>query len=250
MPLNDDQKLQIKFALGTSSSEKKVAQLVSAVEISIAEYQGANAASFTRAAAKALERLWKLAENYDPEKLERERDPNVDGIRRAIKALPEGALRFIEQRPSASVFLLGEPDFRQWAQSADDSDLVAATRALSAYGACLGPGRSRGLGKRSGPQLKPVIEQTHRGGRPSNESKFILIALLALDWLHVTGHKPKPGRATNTGFGYLVCSVFEWLKMTDEADHSDEDSLHVLRQYWEVVKESRNRPTGDAPQPD
>jgi hypothetical protein len=253
MPLNDDQKLQIEDALATAGyclPQQEFARLVSRIETSIAAYECTVGGSSPREAMNALERLWKLTQKYDREELTREHEPNIDDIRKAIETLPKGALEFIERRPSAAVFLPSGTDFRQWARSADASDLVVSARALSAYGACWQPGRSRGSGKRSGSRLEPIIEQTLRGGRPSNATEIGLIANLATDWLCVTGNEPKPGRDIGTGFGYLLCSVFEWLKMADEADNSDEDSLHVLRQYWEAVKEGRNKPAEDAAEPD
>jgi hypothetical protein len=238
MQLNDDQKLQIEDALSTagySLGRQQLTQFVFNIGTSINAHLDAENDGSPEV-KKDLARLWRLAQ---------EDDPPVGQIRAAIEKLSKGAFEFIDQRLSAGVFLPGVTDFRRWARSAEASDLVIAARTLSSYGASWQEGRSRGSGKRSGPRLKPLSVVAQRGGRPSNVDKLSLIAFLATDWVSATGKEPKRGRDLAQGFGYLVHAVFGWI---DESDQDDDSVHHVLRQYWEAVKEG-SIAAGHGPKP-
>jgi hypothetical protein len=127
--------------------------------------------------------------------------------------------------------------------------LIAATRALSAEGGRIVPGRSRGAGKHSKPRLEPMImgevrgagAGRHRGGRPTNEDHRTLIMHLAIDWLLATSEPPKPGRSEGTGFGELAHNVFQWLSLPEGS------AAYALRQYWADVEEGKAPPNVNCP---
>jgi len=174
--------------------------------------------------------------------MSRDDDPAIAVLRARIKGLPRKAVEHMDRRAPIVIAHLfpTEPPvtrFQQWATDADPAMLIAATRALSAEGGRIVPGRSRGAGKRSKPRLEPRImgevrgagAGRHRGGRPTNEDHRTLIMHLALDWLLATGEPPKPGRSDGTGFGELAHNVFEWLTLPEGSP------AHALRQYWASV---------------
>src|ERR1041384_6479909 len=106
--------------------------------------------------------------------------------------------------------------FLEWAERAEGQSLVTALRVMTATGAKMVQGRSRGAGKRSSlrqePQILGVIRGTgaasNHGGRPRNEGHQSLVMRLALAWFTATNESPKPGRSDKSGFGDLVHSVF------------------------------------------
>lgn len=63
---------------------------------------------------------------------------------------------------------------------------------------------------------------------------------LALDWLRATSEMPKAGRSSETAFGDLVHSVFQWLEISKDPY---EAATYALRWYWEQVELERNRPS-------
>jgi hypothetical protein len=133
--------------------------------------------------------------------------------------------------------------FQEWAIDADPAKLLRATQVLSANGARLVKGRSRGAGKRSDSRVEPMImgevrgagARDHRGGAPTNDAAFDLVMFLAVDWLLAIGHKPRPGRSDKTGFGDLVHSVFQSLELPGEV------ATYALRRYWSHVKDAQAR---------
>ncbi len=123
--------------------------------------------------------------------------------------------------------------------------LIRMTQVLSAEGQRVVEGRSRGDGKRSTNHWEPVIMGgvrgagvwDRRGGRPLSDAEHELVMLLAIDWLHATGDKPKPGRSDNTGFGDLAHSVFQWLRLPEGR------ATYALRRYWTDERRSQTRPS-------
>jgi hypothetical protein len=214
-------------------------RLIRDVEASIAHYPaGASEDSF-RVAHDALRELWHLSHDDDPP---------VGQIRARIAALPPQAIEYIDRRVPIVVSRLfrNEPSvtrFVEWAVNADPWRLIQATQVLTAEGAQVVEGRSRGAGKRSERRLEPVImgevrgagAQCQRGGRPENAHRQDLVMHLAIDWLRATDELPKPGRSDETGFGDLVHKVFQWLDLPDGS------AGYALRRYWSEVRRVKAR---------
>jgi hypothetical protein len=183
-------------------------------------------------------------------------------LRQELQKLPREAIEYMGRRARRVIPLLfsgtyGEdyafdPPERfvarllEWIDAADDGQFIEAVRTLSSEGGRGVPGRSRGAGKRSRPQLEPVIMGVARGagtqglrdGAPTKDALHQLVMHLALDWLHATGRSPKPGRSDNRGFGDLVHSVFQWL---DVSGDFSETAAYALRRYWDTGKPKKKR---------
>jgi hypothetical protein len=176
-------------------------------------------------------------------------DQPVAQLRARIKTLPRRAIDFIDGRaPTVSRRLFRRKPpitrFQEWATDADPKKLIRMTQVLSAQGGRWVMGRSRGSGKRSYPRWEPQIigevrgagPGDHRGGAPSDNGLIDLIGFLAMDWQLATGSRPKPGRSDKTGFGDLVHSVFQWLRLPEGA------ATYALRRYWSDLKMSQAPP--------
>jgi hypothetical protein len=214
-------------------------------EDTISRFRGIEPSAGFREAHDALRAIWALAH---------EDDPPVGVLRARIKALPKPAIEYIDRRSPRVIPRLfpGDPfengAFLAWADNASGVKLVQALRILSADGAQVVAGRSRGRGKRSALRLEPVIfgeargagAKKRKGGRPSEEARHQLVMHLALDWVHATGQMPEPGRSGETGFGDFVHSVFQWL--LNEEDGVGEAATYALRTYWDTVRNLKRRP--------
>jgi hypothetical protein len=78
--------------------------------------------------------------------------------------------------------------FREWASTAETSLLVFATRVITAQGAQIVEGRSRGSGKRSAPQVEPItIGESRSVGRPRNQAQQDLNAFSVRSRAHEYG---------------------------------------------------------------
>jgi hypothetical protein len=204
----------------------------------------AHSTSF-REAHDALRRLWQLCADDDPP---------VWMVRRLIRTLPRKAVKDLDGRfpiVISALYLAGDrelefpgwADFLEWACTADPSLLIFATRVITAQGAQIVAGRSRGEGKRSRPREEPIVmgeargagTQSHEGGRPRNTEQGELIMFLALGWHSVTGEAPTPGRSDESGFGDLVHSVFQWLGLPEGS------ASYALRGYWTEVRKAKGR---------
>jgi hypothetical protein len=199
--------------------------------------QGARRRKPFRDAHNALRKLWIMSHDDDPP---------IGELRGLIKRLPRAAVEYLDWRAPNVISrrLPHEPQvarFQDWAACADQENLIIATRVLSGEGAQNIKGRSRGGGKRSRPQVEPIVmgevrgagAKSHRGGRPINEGDQTLVMHLALDWLHATGAAPTPNRSDNAGFGKLVHTVFQWLERPDQS------AAYALRRYWAEVEKGK-----------
>jgi hypothetical protein len=193
-----------------------------------------------RDAHEALRELWMLSHEDDDH-------VQIGVLRRQIRSLPSGAVEYLDRRAPIVIPSLFPDEqvsgFQDWAARAGGQKLKVATGVLSAEGAKIVEGRSRGGGRRSGRRLEPIImgeargagARVHRGGRPTNEADQILVMKLAIAWLEATDTTPTSGRSDRSGFGYLVHAIFEWLERPSwSADYA-------LRQYWAAVKENKAR---------
>jgi hypothetical protein len=200
------------------------------IENSITAHLAAEPEGTDRETDDALAELWSLSH---------ENDPPVGLLRARVKALPKRAANYIDRRFPVvfkslfSTRALVTP-FQEWAATADAQRLIRATQVLSAEGGQWVVGRSRGAGRRSGPQLEPSIRGqvrgaggVRRGGRPDRADLQEFILQLHGDWLHATEALPNAGgRSDHTGFGDFVHSVFQWI------DESEESATYSLRRYW------------------
>ena len=180
--------------------------------------------------------------------LSHDEDPSVALLRNRIRDFPIGAIGWVDERvPFVGARLFpSEPPitrYQEWAIGADGENLRLVTQALSARGARIIRGRSRGAGKRSGDRLQPEImgeargagTADHKGGAPTGKAELELIGFLAFDWHRATGQRPKPGRSGKTGFGDLVHSVFQWLNPPVG------DASYALRRYWADIAQAEAR---------
>jgi hypothetical protein len=200
-----------------------------------------------RDAHNALRELWILSHN-DALPIEVLRIE----VLRTLQDLPRAAVEYLDRRaPNVIPRLFPDEQqvtrFHDWAARADGEKLKVATGVLSADGAQIVEGRSRGGGRRSGRRLEPIImgeargagTRVHRGGRPINEGDQTFVMHLALAWLHATGIAPTPGRSDHTGFGDLVYAIFQLLEQPDES------ATYALRRYWEEVEKGKARKSLD-----
>jgi hypothetical protein len=229
-----------------------VERLSGAVQASMARFQPAVSPT-RRERHDAVRALLRLAEAADPQ---------VGLIRKRVAALPssaiaEATIRACELWPRV---FRGESlddgfDFAAWCQTARPEQLLEAVRTFFSDGGVVVQGRARPSGKRSKPQLEPVIlgqvrgaaggypgagaavltdAPDHRspsaGGRPPADAADTLVMWLAVDWVRVTGRAPQPGRSDQTAFGGLVHHVFGWLGL--------ETAEQSLRRYWETVEDA------------
>jgi hypothetical protein len=238
--LEDEQRARVKDCLrkdGLSLPTDRLQQLIRSIEGSISNFLAVPPQEAFRNTHDALRDLWKLSH---------EDDPSVALLRARIQQLPREAVEYVDRRAPTVLSRLFSHDrpivrFQEWAVSAGPELLITATRVLSAEGGRFVPGRSRGRGKRSSERLEPVImgeirgggAARHRGGRPRNEGQQELVMHLALDWLIATGAPPGRGRSDNTGFGDLVHSIFQWLRL--------KAASNSLREYWVAVQTFETR---------
>jgi hypothetical protein len=247
--LDDEQRAWVRDCLNKealSLPPDRFERLIRGIEASIVHFLATGPQGAFREVHDALRELWELSHDDAPA---------IAVLRARIQRLPRRAVEYVDRRvPTVFAHLSRtEPLFRtelqvtrfqQWAANAKPKMLIAATRVLSAEGARIVQGRSRGAGKRSNPQLEPMImgevrsagAGRHRGGRPRNKDHQTLIMYLAIDWLLATGEPPKPGRSEGTGFGELAHCVFQWLRLPEGSP------AYALRQYWGDVEKGKARP--------
>jgi hypothetical protein len=239
--LDDEQRARVRDCLtkeGLSLPSERFEGFIRVLESSITHFLAAAPEGTFREAHDALRDLWQLS-NDD--------DPPVGIIRSRIQTLPKEAIEYLDRRVRIVVAHLcpTEPPitrFQEWAAGADRDMLIDVTRALSAAGARIVEGRSRGGGKRSRLRMEPVImghvrsgTERHRGGRPKNQTQQQFVMHLSTDWLTATGKPPSPGRSDSTGFGDLAHSVFQWLELPQGS------AAHAMRRYWAEVKSIKTR---------
>jgi hypothetical protein len=117
---------------------------------------------------------------------------------------------------------------------------------LTAEGATIVAGRSRGNGRRSRLRLEPIIlgeirgagTRIHSGGAPTANGRHDMVMHLALDWRRATGEDPRRGRSDETGFGDLVHSVFQWLKLSKDPT---EAAAYALRRFWSLMRRRKDQ---------
>ena len=212
------------------------------IEGSILRFHVASPTATLREAHDALRSVWRLAHQDGP---------SIGLLRIRVKALPEGAIAYVNGRAKRLITRLFPGDsadtgFLAWAERADGEKLVRALQILTAEGGKLAD-RSRGRGKRSQSHLEPMIfgkvrgigAKKCKGGRPSKDAQHELVMNLALDWTSATGNPPEPGRSDRTGFGDLAHSVFQWLLPEEQAAGA---ASYALRWHWSEVKKAHSVP--------
>jgi len=224
-------------------------RLIRDIEWSIDQFQrNAETKGTFREAHDALRTFWQRCN------LEK---PPTKVLRDELKKLPSEAIEQLARRARVVIPRLFDGEtiaddvldpadrlaarFLAWVAGADDQKFGVALRALSSAAERVVHGRSRGGGKRSRPQVEPMImgvvrgTDTHssRGGAPILEAHHELVMHLALDWLHATGQQPQKGRDDKRGFGDLVHSVFDWLEVTRDPRQA---AIYALRRYWDTEK--------------
>jgi hypothetical protein len=191
-------------------------RLVSDIETSIDHFLAGGPEGTSRAAHDALRSFWKLAH---------EDDPSIGVLRARLRSLPPKAAEYIGRRAPMVIWRIfpgenggfGSSDlpgstfgrFLGWAATANGPKLVKALQVLTADGARIVAGRSRGGGKYSHVKVEPMIagtlrgdpEPKKRGGRPGETARRELVMHLALDWLRASGSLPEPARCRSTACG-------------------------------------------------
>jgi hypothetical protein len=253
--LDEDQRKELESCLRTAQIPLRAAEFqkfVQSIESSIARFRNAKPEGTFREARVALRKLWQLS---------RDDNPPVAELRARLAALPKEAIEQVGRRSRGVIPKLfpgetigDEPfdpperlvaQFLEWATAADGSKFVAALRVLSADGARITVGRSRGGEKRSRSGLEPSIlgeirgtgTRYHKGGRLTETGRREFVMHLALDWLLATGQEPEANRSDLGGFGSLVHRVFEWF--IDDADSAGEAAAYALRGYWAAVAQHK-----------
>ncbi len=89
-----------------------------------------------------------------------------------------------------------------------------------------------------GGETRGAGAKRHKGGRPREDARHELVMNLGLDWFEATERMPEPGRSSETAFGDLVHSVFQW---TEVSGDPYEAATYALRWHWEQVELMRNR---------
>jgi hypothetical protein len=243
-PLDDEQREQVRDCLRRTSAPlvEPFDKFIGRIECSINHYRSAEPKRTRREARDALRAIWFLASDDDPQvAVLRARVRELRGVdleyigRRAARVIP----RLFPEDAFEEVPFWEGGGFLAWAHKASGGKLVRALRVLSAGGAQIVAGRSRGSGKRSLSRVEPVIlgeargvgARIHKGGRPTEEARLDLVMALGLDWLHATGKNPEPGRSDRTGFGELVHTVFQWLDISEDPY---EAATYSLRRFWSL----------------
>ena len=243
--LDDEQRARVRDCLLTADLVLPAAafkHFVRDIEGSILRFHVASSTTTPREAHDALRSVWRLV-HHD--------GPSIGLIRIRVKALPKGAIEYIDRRFRRLITRLFPGDsadtgFLAWAEKADGEKLVRALRVLTAEGGKLAD-RSRGGGKRSRSHLEPMIfgevrglgAKKCKGGRPSRDAQHELVMNLALDWTSATGNAPEHGRSDRTGFGDLVHSVFQWSLPEEQAAGA---ATYALRRYWSEVEKANSVP--------
>jgi hypothetical protein len=251
--LDDEQRAQMRDCLrreSTRLSSAEFGRFVADVGESVASFRATPPEGPFRAAHDALRALWLMAH---------EDDPPIGQLRARLTDLPPAAREDVGRRApivlkrrgidiGSQPFGLPAQAFERldaWARTADAGKLIAALRVLTAQGAQIVTGQSRGSGKRSRPRIEPQTMGTVRGsisakggGRPDAAdaaNRRELVMHLAIDWARATGAPPKSGRSDQTGFGGLVHAVFGWLNLPDGT------ASHALRSYWAIQRRMLTR---------
>jgi hypothetical protein len=230
--LDEKQRQRVKKCLAKDRirlPSERFEQLIRDIEASIADFLANTPGESFREAHDALRRMWDLSH---------EDDLSLGLLRRSIRALPTRAADYLNRRSLMDIDPEQIEALQLWEPDANLETLTA--RVLSAEGARIVEGRSRGSGKRSKSRLEPIIMgeargaagRTHRGGRPKSAEQEELVMFLALDWLHATEQEPMAGRGYH-GFGDLVHCVFAWLGLPKGS------AAYALRQYWGEVNSSK-----------
>jgi hypothetical protein len=238
--LDDEQRQRVRDCLrkdGFSLPSDRFERFIGDIEALITDYLAAQ----TSQGADALRRLSLLC--VDP-------DPPIWMVRTLIERVAAEHLdvRFPIAISSPFVDDGREAEFQNWAQfsewarTAKAAPLIFAARVITAAGARIVEGRSRGGGKRSARRVEPIpIGEARGAGRPKNDAQQDLVLYLAIDWHHATGKMPTAGRSDYLGFGDLVHSVFQWLELPEGS------AAYALRGYWAQARKGRERKPGDNP---
>jgi hypothetical protein len=251
--LDDEQRAQVRDCLRRESIRLPSAEFgrfVADVEASVAHFRATRPEGTFRAAHDALRAMWLMAHDDDPP---------IGQLRARLTDLPPPARESIGRRApivlerlgidiGSQPFGLPDQAFERldaWARTADPGKLIAALRVLTAQGAQIVAGQSRGGGKRSRPRIEPQTMgavrgavSAERGGRPDAADaakRRELVMHLAIDWARATGTPPKTGRGDQTGFGGLVHAVFGWLNLPDGT------ASHALRSYQAIQRRMLTR---------
>jgi hypothetical protein len=238
--LDDEQQQRVRDCLTKASvalPREAFGRLIAELESSIHQFQAAEPQATLRETRDALRAIWTLA---------RADDPSAALLRGRLRSLPKRALDYIDDRAVRVIPRLfpgeqAESGFLAWADTVDGKKLIEAAAVVSAQGARVVPGRSRGSGKRSRRQLEPLIlgavrgaeDGQPKGGRPRAGARDGLVRRLALDWYVGAEQMPNVGRSDYGGFGDLVHSIFDWL--------SQPGAAQALRRYWAEVEKGRTR---------
>ena len=178
------------------------------------EREGSGSDQTFRKIHDRLRKLWRLADEADPE---------IGIIRGKLRTLPKRTLNAIETRAERLwPMIFGEPAPVEtgpgWLCDTPKEKLAEIVRRSIAGGGVRLPGRNRGPYKRSKPRYEPLIFGVARGargpseaspiegarvvkpdvianGRPRDDEAIVLIMWLAVDWLEATEQTPAPGAA-------------------------------------------------------
>jgi hypothetical protein len=240
--LDEEQRAQIRDCLDKADlrlSRVEFEQFTSDIEDSISRFLLVEPSGGLRKAHDALRAIWSLA---------RADDPQVAVLRERVRGLRGVALEYIGRRAARLIRRLFPNDlfeeisfsegggFVAWADTASGDKLARALRILTANGAQIVLGRSRGRGQRSSSRMEPVIlgeargtgSSRRKGGRAIEYARLELVIALGLDWLRATGKGPKHGRSGETAFGDLVHGIFLWLEISRDPY---EAATYTLRRY-------------------
>ncbi len=234
--LDKEQRQHVRDCLskdGVSLRLNQFSNFVSNIESSIDVFVVRAKKESFRDAHDALRKLWTMCAQDDPQ---------IALIRKSIGNLPDKAVEYLDQRGLNVIPRLfpTEPlKVQEWARKTDAKNLVNGIRLMTAEGAQIVAGRSRGGGKRSESRIGPIImgetrgigAGKRRGGRPANSAQADLVMHLAADWLESTGKVPILVRSDKDGFGDLVHCVFQWLDLPEGS------AAYALRTYGGAVKE-------------
>jgi hypothetical protein len=143
--LDDEQRRRVRDCLtkeGLILSSDRVEGLMGAIEQSMALFISLSPGDTFRQAHDRLIQLWEMSHHNDPK---------TGVIRGRIQCLPKSAVDYLDRRwPRISSTLF--PDerstqtFQDWAQTASAAKLIQALHVITAEGAKVTEGRSRGPG--------------------------------------------------------------------------------------------------------
>ena len=227
--LDDEQRAQVRDCLrktGLALSSAAFDRFVRAIEDTIAGFVKPDAT--IRQTHDELRALWFLAH---------EDDPQIGVLRARARTLSKNGIEYINRRlcrgrHTALPRLFNRRRLSCLGRERRRNQLVRALRVLTAEGGKHVVGRSRGSGTLGTPSGAVIFGEVRgsgpdkrKGGRPHEDGRHELVMKLGSVGSLRPARCRSPVVSSETEFGALVHSVFQWLEIPDEAATTRSDRI-------------------------